>query len=1121
MLSVPTHLAIAQQPTDVIAGQPITPAVTVYVEDQFNNIVTDSTLPITVALDNNPGGGTLGGTLTASAQSGVATFGDLWINRSGTGYTLVATAPTDAPQLRPVVGVGFAGMTGGEIEARSFSWSATGSPASFSAFRMAIDPSAAGPGLWFAVANGNTFANAVVHVRTTGTDRSEYLTYTLANVKVTTYQTSSADQTVDNFSLSYTSIREDYRPINPDGTLGSPVTSIWNVQTATGSGPTLDTLVPEDAAPTAGLSFGNASPNLMAVSAFGWNVNHPTSGAPSFGDFQLNVNPHSLEPALFLAVPTGHVYSTVVLHVRQAAGAQLEYLTYTFSNVTLSLFGSSESGGGAPQDVIGLKYTRVREDYRPINPDGSLGSPVTSIWDVSTATGSGPTLDSLVPEDAAPTAGLNFGNASSKLMAVTSFNAAVTHPSSAPIFGDFRLTVSPHSLEPALLLAVANGHVYPTVVLHVHQTDGAQLEYLTYTFSNVTLSSYSTSESGGAVPQDNIGLRYTRIREDYRPINPDGTLGSPITSIWDVATATGSGPNLDTLVPEDAAPTAGLNLGNASSNLLAVNSFGWRASNPGGVPAFNDFQLVVSPHSLEPALLLAVASGHIYPTVVLHVRQADGDQLEYLTYTFSNVTLSAYSTSESAGSIPVDSITLKFTRVREDYRPINPDGTLGTAVTSTWDLPTVTGSGPTLDSLVPEDAAPTVGLSFGNSSANLMAVTGFNWRVARPSGPPTFSDFQLTVNPHSLEPALLLATANGHVYPTVVLHVHQADGAQLEYLTYTFSNVTVSAFSTSESGGGVPLDSITLKYTSVREDYRPINPDGTLGSPVTSMWNVQTATGSGPNLDSLVPEDTAPAAGVSFGNASSNLVAVSGFAWGVSKSSGAPSFNDFQLTINPHSLEPAVFLAVANGHVYATVVLHVFQTTGAQLEYLTYTFSNVTLSLHTTSETGDAVPQDVINLKYTRVREDYRPTNPDGSVGTPVTTIWDVATATGSGGPIVGTPLPNFRVTSSPFTVCPAAAVSFAISAPPTATQGVPFLIQVYALDPFGNIDTNYTGTVTFTSSDAAATLPDNYAFQPGDAGVATFTITLNTLDDQTLTATDIGDNSITGTTAVTVIPPG
>ena len=85
----------------------------------------------------------------------------------------------------------------------------------------------------------------------------------------------------------------------------------------------------------------------------------------------------------------------------------------------------------------------------------------------------------------------------------------------------------------------------------------------------------------------------------------------------------------------------------------------------------------------------------------------------------------------------------------------------------------------------------------------------------------------------------------------------------------------------------------------------------------------------------------------------------------------------------------------------------------------------------------------------------------------------------------------------------------------------MPFLIQVYALDPFGNIDTNYTGTVTFTSSDAAATLPDNYAFQPGDAGVATFTITLNTLDDQTLTATDIGDNSITGTTAVTVIPPG
>ena len=41
-----------------------------------------------VALLNNPGGATLGGTLSVTAQSGVATFSGLTLDEPGTGYTL-------------------------------------------------------------------------------------------------------------------------------------------------------------------------------------------------------------------------------------------------------------------------------------------------------------------------------------------------------------------------------------------------------------------------------------------------------------------------------------------------------------------------------------------------------------------------------------------------------------------------------------------------------------------------------------------------------------------------------------------------------------------------------------------------------------------------------------------------------------------------------------------------------------------------------------------------------------------------------------------------------------------------------------------------------------------------
>ena len=57
-----------------------------------------------MALANNPSGATLGGTLTVTAQDGVADFSDLTLNEAGTGYTLdvsgVGVIATDDRRLR-------------------------------------------------------------------------------------------------------------------------------------------------------------------------------------------------------------------------------------------------------------------------------------------------------------------------------------------------------------------------------------------------------------------------------------------------------------------------------------------------------------------------------------------------------------------------------------------------------------------------------------------------------------------------------------------------------------------------------------------------------------------------------------------------------------------------------------------------------------------------------------------------------------------------------------------------------------------------------------------------------------------------------------------------------------
>ncbi|MEP7325463.1 MAG: Ig-like domain repeat protein [Gemmatimonadota bacterium] len=87
-----TQLVFTQQPSDVVAGASIAPAVTVTAEDAQGNIVTSYNTAISLSLGNNPGGGTLTGGNGVTPVGGVATFSGLSINRTGSGYTLVASS---------------------------------------------------------------------------------------------------------------------------------------------------------------------------------------------------------------------------------------------------------------------------------------------------------------------------------------------------------------------------------------------------------------------------------------------------------------------------------------------------------------------------------------------------------------------------------------------------------------------------------------------------------------------------------------------------------------------------------------------------------------------------------------------------------------------------------------------------------------------------------------------------------------------------------------------------------------------------------------------------------------------------------------------------------------------
>jgi hypothetical protein len=84
-------------------------------------------------------------------------------------------------------------------------------------------------------------------------------------------------------------------------------------------------------------------------------------------------------------------------------------------------------------------------------------------------------------------------------------------------------------------------------------------------------------------------------------------------------------------------------------------------------------------------------------------------------------------------------------------------------------------------------------------------------------------------------------------------------------------------------------------------------------------------------------------------------------------------------------------------------------------------------------------------------------------------------------------------------------------------TAGSPTSFIIVALDASNHVVTNYTGTVHFTSSDGSAALPGDITFTANDQGINQITVTFGTAGDQTLTATDTLDSSITVTVPVRV----
>lgn len=87
----PAALVFSVEPAGVAGGVPFATQPAVRIQDADGHDITGGSYAVTIALGANPGGATLAGTLTVTSVDGLASFTGLWIDKAGSGYTLVAS----------------------------------------------------------------------------------------------------------------------------------------------------------------------------------------------------------------------------------------------------------------------------------------------------------------------------------------------------------------------------------------------------------------------------------------------------------------------------------------------------------------------------------------------------------------------------------------------------------------------------------------------------------------------------------------------------------------------------------------------------------------------------------------------------------------------------------------------------------------------------------------------------------------------------------------------------------------------------------------------------------------------------------------------------------------------
>jgi type VI secretion system secreted protein Hcp len=133
-----------------------------------------------------------------------------------------------------------------------------------------------------------------------------------------------------------------------------------------------------------------------------------------------------------------------------------------------------------------------------------------------------------------------------------------------------------------------------------------------------------------------------------------------------------------------------IELSSFSFGLASAGSHALGSGAAAGKVSFQEFHFTSNVTKASPKLMLACATGQHIKEGTVTVRKAGGDAenapTEFLFYKFQTVVITSVQDAGDNTDTPKENVSLAFAKVLVEYKPQNPDGTLGAAVDFAWDL---------------------------------------------------------------------------------------------------------------------------------------------------------------------------------------------------------------------------------------------------------------------------------------------------------------------------------------------------------------------------------------------------------------------------------------------------